>query len=122
MNLQEIRSKILAEANVVVCTLSASGSAALGNVSHSFHIVIIDEAAQAQEIETLIPLQYGCRKLILVGDPRQLPATGMDRGRTQLAMAMRASRFAVALLLTSSEQYYRRPPRGSASVAPCSSA
>jgi len=43
----------------------------------SFNVAIIDEAGQATEPSTLIPLRYGCRKLILVGDPRQLPATGL---------------------------------------------
>ena len=37
--------------------------------------VLIDEAAQAVEMSTLIPLKYHCRRLILVGDPSQLPAT-----------------------------------------------
>lgn len=40
-----------------------------------FETIIIDEAAQATEPSTLIPLRYGCRRLVLVGDPRQLPAT-----------------------------------------------
>jgi senataxin len=38
-------------------------------------VVIIDEAAQCVEPETLIPLQYGSQKIILVGDPKQLDAT-----------------------------------------------
>ena len=37
--------------------------------------MLIDEAAQAVEASTLIPLKYGCRRLILIGDPEQLPAT-----------------------------------------------
>ena len=40
-----------------------------------FDTVLIDEAAQAIEVSTLIPLKYACRRLILVGDPSQLPAT-----------------------------------------------
>ena len=39
-----------------------------------FDTVLIDEAAQAVEVSTLIPLKYACRRLIL-GDPNQLPAT-----------------------------------------------
>ena len=31
--------------------------------------------AQAAEIAALQPLLYGCRHLVLVGDPQQLPAT-----------------------------------------------
>ena len=37
--------------------------------------VIIDEAAQAIEPSTLIPLCHGAKQVFLVGDPRQLPAT-----------------------------------------------
>lgn len=35
---------------------------------------IVDEATQSKEAETLIPLLLGVTKLILVGDPQQLPA------------------------------------------------
>ena len=37
--------------------------------------MLFDEAAQASELATLIPLQYGAKRVILVGDPQQLPAT-----------------------------------------------
>ncbi len=30
------------------------------------------------ELETLIPLRFGCNKIIQVGDPEQLPATVMS--------------------------------------------
>ena len=33
------------------------------------------QATQACEVDCLIPLQYGTSKLILVGDPEQLPPT-----------------------------------------------
>ena len=36
---------------------------------------MIDESGQAVEISSLIPLIYGCKRLILIGDPKQLPAT-----------------------------------------------
>ena len=39
----------------------------------TFDIVLIDEAAQAHEVTTLIPLQHGAKSVILVGDPKQLP-------------------------------------------------
>lgn len=35
----------------------------------------MDEATQSNEQETLIPLMLGVSKLVLVGDPAQLPAT-----------------------------------------------
>ena len=37
--------------------------------------MIIDEACQAVELSSLIAMQYKCRRLILIGDPIQLPAT-----------------------------------------------
>jgi len=40
--------------------------------------LIIDEAAQATEISTLIPLQTKVEKLILVGDHKQLQPTIMS--------------------------------------------
>jgi senataxin len=47
------------------------------------HIVIIDEAAQCIEPETLIPLQYGSKKIILVGDPKQLDATVLSKSASE---------------------------------------
>eukprot|EP00615_Pteridomonas_danica_P012228 CAMPEP_0114370596 /NCGR_PEP_ID=MMETSP0101-20121206/32620_1 /TAXON_ID=38822 ORGANISM="Pteridomonas danica, Strain PT" /NCGR_SAMPLE_ID=MMETSP0101 /ASSEMBLY_ACC=CAM_ASM_000211 /LENGTH=572 /DNA_ID=CAMNT_0001522187 /DNA_START=373 /DNA_END=2091 /DNA_ORIENTATION=+ len=40
-----------------------------------FVSVLIDEAGQAVEAETMIPISLGCQRLLLVGDPKQLPAT-----------------------------------------------
>lgn len=40
-----------------------------------FSICIMDEASQCVEPEALIPLKLGFTKLIMVGDPAQLPAT-----------------------------------------------
>ncbi|WAR06875.1 SETX-like protein [Mya arenaria] len=39
----------------------------------------IDMATQAIELDTLIPLQYGSTKLVLVGDPEQLPPTVLSQ-------------------------------------------
>ena len=35
----------------------------------------MDEATQTTEPESLAPIMLGCEKLVLVGDPHQLPAT-----------------------------------------------
>ncbi len=40
-----------------------------------FDICIMDEASQCVEPEALIPLRLGFAKLVMVGDPAQLPAT-----------------------------------------------
>jgi superfamily I DNA and/or RNA helicase len=40
-----------------------------------FDVVLADETNQATEPSALVPLQYHCKRLILIGDPKQLPAT-----------------------------------------------
>ncbi|XP_031256131.1 uncharacterized ATP-dependent helicase C29A10.10c isoform X2 [Pistacia vera] len=88
----KLRKTILREAEIVVTTLSGCGgdlyrvcsesisSFKFGSPSEStlFDAVLIDEAAQALEPATLIPLQLlksDGTKCIMVGDPKQLPAT-----------------------------------------------
>ncbi|KAL6652887.1 hypothetical protein ACP70R_011812 [Stipagrostis hirtigluma subsp. patula] len=70
-----IRASILDEAAIVFSTLSFSGSSIFSRMARGFDVVIIDEAAQAVEPATLVPLIHGCRQVFLVGDPVQLPAT-----------------------------------------------
>ncbi|KAL6580255.1 putative helicase MAGATAMA 3 [Orobanche minor] len=74
-DLDSIRASILDEAVIVFSTLSFSGSSLSSKLNRSFDVVIIDEAAQAVEPATLIPLANGCKQVFLVGDPVQLPAT-----------------------------------------------
>ncbi|XXG88664.1 hypothetical protein AAC387_Pa12g0854 [Persea americana] len=70
-----VRSSILGEAAIVFSTLSFSGSTLFTRMNRVFDVVIIDEAAQAVEPATLVPLAHGCKQVYLVGDPVQLPAT-----------------------------------------------
>lgn len=70
-----IRAAILEESVIVFSTLSFSGSPLFSKLNHGFDVVIIDEAAQAIEPATLVPLVNGCKQVFLVGDPVQLPAT-----------------------------------------------
>lgn len=70
-----IRAALLDEAAIVFSTLSFSGSTIFSKLNHGFDVVIIDEAAQAVEPATLVPLANGCKQVFLVGDPVQLPAT-----------------------------------------------
>lgn len=73
-----LRKEILESADIVASTLSSSGQTLLVDhiIEHNltFDTVIVDEAGQSTEPATLIPLRYGCRRLVLVGDARQLPA------------------------------------------------
>ena len=64
---RKIRSEILQEADVICGTLSGSGHDGLQLEQFDFEMVIIDEAAQAIELSTLIPLKYKCNRCILVG-------------------------------------------------------
>ncbi|KAK9812261.1 hypothetical protein WJX73_008588 [Symbiochloris irregularis] len=70
-----IKAQILDEAQIVCSTLSFAGSSLLLAMGSKFDSVVIDEAAQAVEPSTLIPLVSGCKQVFLVGDPIQLPAT-----------------------------------------------
>ncbi|EER09622.1 splicing endonuclease positive effector sen1, putative [Perkinsus marinus ATCC 50983] len=69
------RVSILNEAVIVCATLSVSGGRDLLSYPGSFDTVVVDEASQGVEMGTLIPLQMGCQRMVLVGDPKQLPAT-----------------------------------------------
>ncbi|KIY47591.1 P-loop containing nucleoside triphosphate hydrolase protein [Fistulina hepatica ATCC 64428] len=66
-----IRS-VLSEAQVVLATCHSAGGSQLRN--HKFDVVIIDEATQAIEAVCWIPI-FKASKLILAGDPMQLPPT-----------------------------------------------
>uniref|UniRef100_A0A672UMM1 Senataxin n=1 Tax=Strigops habroptila TaxID=2489341 RepID=A0A672UMM1_STRHB len=77
---QKVQADIILESDIICCTLSTSGGSLLESVFFRqgldpFSCVIVDEAGQSCEVETLIPLIHRCNKLVLVGDPRQLPPT-----------------------------------------------
>ncbi|TVU16038.1 hypothetical protein EJB05_39585, partial [Eragrostis curvula] len=67
-----IKKFCLVSASFVFCTVS--GSAKLNN--QKMDLLLIDEAAQLKECESLIPLQLsGLKHAVLIGDECQLPAT-----------------------------------------------
>eukprot|EP01018_Ginkgo_biloba_P027712 Gb_33974 [translate_table: standard] len=93
---QALRRDIIREAEVVVTTLSGCGgdiyTTCIESVSRNrngkavgdalFDAVVIDEAAQALEPATLIPLQLlrsTSARCVMVGDPKQLPATVLSQ-------------------------------------------
>ena len=68
------RAKKLKQVPVVGVTCAASVFTVLDGTS--FQIVILDECSQMVEPLSLLPTgRFGCEKLILVGDPMQLPPT-----------------------------------------------
>jgi senataxin len=75
----KIKNQIMSSVKIVCATLTMAGSNVLTNLNQKFDTVLIDEAAQAVEISTLIPLKYLCERFILVGDSKQLSATVFSR-------------------------------------------
>lgn len=78
-----IQMSLLSDAQIVLTTLSSSALTVLEDWAEEtgggFETVVIDEAGQAVELSTLIPLRYGASSCVLVGDPAQLPATVTSR-------------------------------------------
>nr|UXY87880.1 component of a tRNA splicing complex, sen1 [Cryptomonas curvata] len=72
--IQKSRNHILKKGKVIYTTLACTGYSVFDRTKLS-EIIIIDEAAQAIEIDTLIPIRNTCKKLIMIGDVQQLPAT-----------------------------------------------
>ncbi|GJV28146.1 putative P-loop containing nucleoside triphosphate hydrolase [Tanacetum coccineum] len=71
----EIKKFCLSNACLLFCTASASSTALITEESKPLEFLVIDEASQLKECESLIPLQLGgLRHAVLVGDERQLPA------------------------------------------------
>ncbi|EMD37094.1 hypothetical protein CERSUDRAFT_155577 [Gelatoporia subvermispora B] len=68
---------VLSESQVVLATCHSSGGRQIRN--HEFDVVIIDEATQAVEAVCWIPI-FKAKKLILAGDPMQLPPTIISAG------------------------------------------
>ncbi|KAG9315884.1 hypothetical protein JVU11DRAFT_3533, partial [Chiua virens] len=71
------RVEILQEADVICATLAGSGHESIEQLE--FDMVIIDEAAQAVELTSLIPLKFRTPRCIMVGDPQQLPPTVLSQ-------------------------------------------
>ena len=61
----------LSQVQVVACTCSAAGDSFVGRLR--YRALLVDEAGQASEPELLVPLVNGAERVVLVGDPKQLP-------------------------------------------------
>ncbi|KAF8916657.1 AAA domain-containing protein, partial [Mucidula mucida] len=73
---------VLSESQVVLTTCHSAGGRQLRN--HTFDVVIIDEATQALEPVCWVPI-FKASKLILAGDPLQLPPTvlSLDKAKKE---------------------------------------
>ena len=74
---QQMKEDILNTATIICATCIGSGHDILDG--RRFPRVLIDEATQATEPATLVPIIRGCRQLVLVGDHRQLPPTVISK-------------------------------------------
>lgn len=73
------RHTVLSNTAVICSTLS---SCVLNYVQGlSFDYLIIDEACQATELSAIIPFKYDFRKIIMIGDPQQLPPTVISKNK-----------------------------------------
>ena len=70
---RQMRDDILDRAQVLCCTCIGVGHRLLEG--RKFTRVLLDEATQATEPASLVPLVRGARQIVLVGDHRQLPPT-----------------------------------------------
>jgi superfamily I DNA and/or RNA helicase len=78
----QLELELLNYAQVVFSTLNTSGRRIFGETTRP-DILIIDEASQAVEAETLIPFALQPNKCLLVGDTKQLPATVISQEAVQ---------------------------------------
>ena len=61
--MDRLKMEVIESSSIVCSTLSFSGSSLLQRISRPFDVVVIDEAAQAVEPATLIPLCSGAKQV-----------------------------------------------------------
>tara|TARA_B100001750_G_scaffold231987_1_gene230668 strand:- start:1132 stop:3150 length:2019 start_codon:yes stop_codon:yes gene_type:complete len=81
----QMRDDILEHAQVICATCVGVGDRLLD--SRRFPLVLLDEATQATEPASLIPLTKGARHVVLVGDHQQLPPTVISRRAEEEGLA-----------------------------------
>ncbi|KAK8864662.1 hypothetical protein IAR55_001912 [Kwoniella newhampshirensis] len=106
----KVVSTVVNGAQVVLATCHSAGARQLNNMI--FDICIIDEATQAVEAVCWIPILKS-RKLILAGDPQQLPPTIMSKEEISAVSNVYTEDVDGAMQQTSLEAKGRsiRPPR-----------
>jgi senataxin len=75
----ELETSFVDEAEIVFTTLALCGRHTFRSISRTFDLLLIDEAAQANELTTLIPLTLGIKHCLLIGDNFQLPSTVISK-------------------------------------------
>jgi superfamily I DNA and/or RNA helicase len=78
-----LEARLLNNSRVIFSTLSVSGRKLLKEMQ-SVNALIVDEAGQATEAETLIPLFLKSKKCLLIGDTKQLSSIAKTQESTRL--------------------------------------
>lgn len=93
--------KLLNNANIIFATLGTTGRRLFsGDLKGPINALIVDEAGQSLEAETLIPFRLNPRKCMLIGDTKQLPPTVLS----QKALALNFARSLMWRLLEDCQQ------------------
>ena len=74
-NTNDIKKNIINNSKIIFTTLNSSAKKQLKIIKNNISYLIVDEATQASELQTLTPLCLNPDRVILIGDPKQLPAT-----------------------------------------------
>ena len=81
---EAIETTLLNRSKIIFSTLSVAGrQQMLATDIQPVDVLIVDEAGQSIEAETLIAFQHSPRKVLLVGDTKQLPATVLSERAKQ---------------------------------------
>ena len=70
---REMQENLIQQSRIICTTLSSSGQSKFQKLKDQVDVLVIDEACQSNELESLIPFQLDPKKVIMVGDPKQLP-------------------------------------------------
>ncbi|KAF2886144.1 hypothetical protein ILUMI_20029 [Ignelater luminosus] len=82
---RQTEEMLLSRAGIICTTLSSCVGSGMWNIfnrgssRNKISCCIVDEATKSNEQETLIPLSLNIDKLVLVGDPKQLPAVILSK-------------------------------------------
>ena len=76
---EALEKHLLKHSRIIFCTLVTSGRVQLRENMPPIGALIIDEAAQSVEAESLIAFQHHPERVLLVGDTKQLPATVISK-------------------------------------------
>jgi len=83
---ETIQNALLSSANVLFCTLTTAGGLSVKS-TRPVNDLIIDEAAAATEPALYIPFSLSPKRLLIVGDPMQLPATVLSQRAERLGLS-----------------------------------